>query len=192
MTIEDVQYGEFELASVDVRSDNFWYDFAFSSGLSVPVLYFFWDQFWMAFALFLLIKFLYYFIFEYFYGQTAGKMVSNTKVISKDGSRPSAGQIIKRTFARSLALGNFPSDDRFAIHDKTSDTIVVVDQTTIKLKEQRIRAFLTSAIFVPFLLLSYVRDIPEWVNFGLLAVAMLVFTIYLLLKLHYYAKNHRL
>ena len=193
MTIEDVQYGEFELASVDTRSDNFSVDFVFSSALSGVILYFLWDQFWLAIGLVVLVKILYYFLFEYFYGKTLGKILSHTKVISTDGSRPTAVQLLKRSLTRFIGVVNFVSDDRFAYHDSISNTRVVVDSNQMDLNQIRIKGFINVSVMGCLWLSMTPRDfIPNWIGLSLLSALMLGLTFYLLSKLKGYAKNHRI
>jgi uncharacterized RDD family membrane protein YckC len=43
------------------------------------------------------ITFCYYFLLEHFYGQTIGKMVTKTKVVDKNGNKPTIGRLILRT-----------------------------------------------------------------------------------------------
>lgn len=56
--------------------------------------------------LFVAAQFLYYFIFESLTGQTLGKMVTNTKVVSRDGSRPKVWRVFMRSFLRLIPIDN--------------------------------------------------------------------------------------
>jgi uncharacterized RDD family membrane protein YckC len=72
----------------------------------------------------------YYIFFEYKFGKTIGKMATNTKVVRKDGTKPTLTNIIGRNFARlipfeplSLLFSHLP----VGWHDSLSGTIVVDD-----------------------------------------------------------------
>ena len=76
------------------------------------------------------IYFGYYIFFEYKFGKTIGKMATNTKVVRKDGTKPTLTNIIGRTFARfipfeslSLLFSHLP----VGWHDSLSGTMVVDD-----------------------------------------------------------------
>jgi uncharacterized RDD family membrane protein YckC len=71
----------------------------------------------------------YHFLFEVTLGRTPGKFLTGTRVVSADGSRASAGQILGRTLARfvpfepfSFLFGGNPAS---GWHDKWSNTRVV-------------------------------------------------------------------
>jgi len=70
----------------------------------------------------------YYIFFEHFLGgKTLGKFITRTRVVSKDGQRPSFENIIGRSFSRVVPfeafsfLGSKPS----GWHDDWSNTIVI-------------------------------------------------------------------
>jgi uncharacterized RDD family membrane protein YckC len=48
--------------------------------------------------------YIYYLTFEYLFGQTIGKMITKTKVISTDGSKASFWKILLRTFLRMIPI----------------------------------------------------------------------------------------
>jgi uncharacterized RDD family membrane protein YckC len=68
----------------------------------------------------------YYVVFEHTIGATIGKLVTRTKVVARDGGKPTLGQIVGRTFARYIPLEPFSclSDDG-GWHDTLSKTRVV-------------------------------------------------------------------
>lgn len=74
-----------------------------------------------------IIIFFYYFTFEYLFGKTISKMMTNTKVLTIDGERPDAGSIIGRTFARFIPFEAFSFFGSYGKgwHDKLSNTVVV-------------------------------------------------------------------
>lgn len=74
--------------------------------------------------------FLYYFLFEYYLNKTPGKMILKTKVVNKDGNRPSANELAVRTICRFIPLEQFSftgSNNPVGWHDSISNTLVVED-----------------------------------------------------------------
>jgi uncharacterized RDD family membrane protein YckC len=70
--------------------------------------------------------FLYYLILESSSGKTIGKMITNTKVIKTDGSKPEVFDIGLRTLCRMIPLEPlFMKNDNTWLHDRLSGTIVV-------------------------------------------------------------------
>jgi uncharacterized RDD family membrane protein YckC len=69
----------------------------------------------------------YYLILEAAAGQTLGKIVTGTRVVSMDGSRPSFGQILGRTFCRLIPFEAFSffAQDAVGWHDSIPQTRVV-------------------------------------------------------------------
>lgn len=76
---------------------------------------------------FLLVFLLYYIVIESLPNkQSFGKMITKTKVVRRDGSKPSFGQVIGRTFARVIPLEWITIFfKQKALHDILSNTIVV-------------------------------------------------------------------
>ncbi len=68
---------------------------------------------------------LYFVIFEYFYGKTIGKFITNTKVIMKNGNNPSLFDIVKRTICRFIPFDPISFFWLKGWHDDLSDTIVI-------------------------------------------------------------------
>lgn len=72
----------------------------------------------------------YYIFFEYKFGKTIGKMATNTKVVRKDGTKPTLTNIIGRTFSRFIPFEAFSlisSHLPVGWHDSLSGTMVVDD-----------------------------------------------------------------
>ena len=69
--------------------------------------------------------FLYYFLFEWFTFATPGKWITGTKVVKKDGSRPSFGYILGRTAARFIPFDALSFLFYANWHDKISGTKVI-------------------------------------------------------------------
>lgn len=68
-------------------------------------------------------------LFEHFFGKTPGKFLTKTKVVKKDGSKPTFMNILGRNTARLIpfdALSYLFSDRGW--HDHISETYVVVDK----------------------------------------------------------------
>jgi len=69
-----------------------------------------------------------YYLFEYYTGKTLEKLITRTKVISIDGEKPTAQQIIYRTLCRIIPFEPFSMFFSFTTwHDDWSDTAVVND-----------------------------------------------------------------
>ena len=69
----------------------------------------------------------YYFFFEALTQRTPGKWVTGTKVVREDGTKPTSGQILGRTFARIIPfeMFSFFGANTIGWHDRFSNTIVV-------------------------------------------------------------------
>jgi uncharacterized RDD family membrane protein YckC len=74
-----------------------------------------------------IILFFYYFIFETTTQRSPAKFITGTKVIMADGTKPSAGAILKRTFCRMIPFDglSFLGELRNGWHDKIPSTYVV-------------------------------------------------------------------
>lgn len=75
-----------------------------------------------------LITIAYYIYLEHTRGQTLGKMLTNTKVIGADGSKPELSMIALRTLVRFIPIewiSFFLTDDETGWHDRWSETRVV-------------------------------------------------------------------
>lgn len=75
-----------------------------------------------------LVAFIYYIYMEHSRGQTLGKMLTNTKVISTDGKQPELPMIILRTLIRIIPIewiSFLISDDQTGWHDRWTNTRVV-------------------------------------------------------------------
>lgn len=82
----------------------------------------------------------YYIFFEYKFGKTIGKMATNTKVVRKDGSKPTLTNIIGRNFARFIPFEAFSllfSHLPVGWHDSLSGTLVVDDIALYNLEKNK-------------------------------------------------------
>lgn len=77
----------------------------------------------------------YYTAFEAIFGKTIGKMITNTKVVNEDGTKPTFGQIVGRSFARLIPFEAFSllANHPRGWHDTLSRTMVVDDIALYKL-----------------------------------------------------------
>lgn len=69
-----------------------------------------------------------YYFFELFFQKTPSKFLTRTKVVNKDGRKPSRKQVLLRTFSRFMPLE--PVSFNFDVswwHDRWSQTMVVDD-----------------------------------------------------------------
>jgi uncharacterized RDD family membrane protein YckC len=84
----------------------------------------------------MLMGYIFYFaypiIMEFTCGQTIGKMITKTMVISKDGNKLSLGQCFGRTFARLIPFEAFSAlgSDAIMWHDSLPGTYVVQKDST--------------------------------------------------------------
>ena len=76
------------------------------------------------FHLFYFIMFTYYLVFEATTGQTLGKIFTKTKVVLKDGSKPSFLKVFMRSFWRIIPLDSFSYlfGSEVGMHDLLSST----------------------------------------------------------------------
>lgn len=80
--------------------------------------------------LFIGATFSYYVFFESIWKKTPGKWITKTKVVMRDGSEPSVGNIAIRSFARLIPFEalSFFGERPIGWHDKLSETLVVSDK----------------------------------------------------------------
>lgn len=78
---------------------------------------------WVISLLFII---LYFFLFETFTGKTLGKLITGTKVLNLLDEKPSAGQVLIRTFSRFIPFDAFSyfSSRPVGWHDSISKTYV--------------------------------------------------------------------
>lgn len=76
---------------------------------------------------FYFIMFTYYLVFEAITGQTLGKIFTKTKVVAKDGSKPSFLKIFMRSFWRIIPLDSFSYlfGSENGMHDLLSSTRLI-------------------------------------------------------------------
>lgn len=72
----------------------------------------------------------YWILSEYFLGKTPAKFITKTKVVTRDGQRPSFLTIVGRTLCRLIPFEQFSFLGAKAVgwHDSISNTRVVIDE----------------------------------------------------------------
>jgi len=96
------------------------------------------------FVLSLPFLFLYYFVFEAVFQRTPAKLITNTKVVMLDGSKPSGGTIAKRTLIRI----HVPFAPFFFWHGRWSKTEVVKVSWSWLNEQTRWKRFLIGFLLV--------------------------------------------
>jgi|WetSurMetagenome_2_1015567.scaffolds.fasta_scaffold03059_5 uncharacterized RDD family membrane protein YckC len=71
--------------------------------------------------------FTYYVFFESIFSASIGKFITGTRVVNKDGSKPSFKSILGRTLSRCIPLEflSFFKNNPIGIHDSLSETLVI-------------------------------------------------------------------
>jgi uncharacterized RDD family membrane protein YckC len=68
----------------------------------------------------------YHFLFEYFFGRTPGKFITNTKVTDFNGQKPTTKELLKRNVCRLIPFDNLSFlFGATGWHDSISETQVV-------------------------------------------------------------------
>ncbi len=74
----------------------------------------------------------YFFVLEYYsHGKTIGKLITNTKVVSRHGHEPVPAKLLGRSFARFIPFEPFSvlfSTNGLGWHDTLSGTVVIEDR----------------------------------------------------------------
>ena len=120
-------YPNLHLASEEERGTNLKIDFIVSSLFGCVVASITCTNFGMAIIVYYGIRFLYYFLTEYYFGKTSGKFETRTRVVNILGDKPSKIQLFKRNICRFFSLTSAVSDHEIAIHDRLSGTFVIQD-----------------------------------------------------------------
>lgn len=78
-----------------------------------------------AWLLGMLMVFAYYFIFESLTGRTLGKLITSTKVVMADGSKPDTMAILKRSLVRLVPFEPLSGNKSTWWHDRWTGTRVI-------------------------------------------------------------------
>lgn len=135
------------LSTSDIRSENFMIDFWLSSVLATFFILLIDKSIWVSIITYYVIRFFYYFLFEFMYQRTPGKFETQTIVTNTDGGKPSVFQLIKRNLSRFFSLFSFVSDSEKTIHDEISGTLVVKNLRLKKIKFKRISVISFNLLF---------------------------------------------
>ncbi|WMI68259.1 RDD family protein [Mangrovimonas sp. YM274] len=148
MKITNEKYKNLNLANEEERGENLIIDFIISSFFGVVIAFLTFKNFTIAFLTYILIRFIYYFTFEYLYGRTPGKYQTQTEVVNGTGEKPNIGQLIKRNISRFISILSGISDDELAVHDNLSNTFVIKNTLLkkIEIKQPLIFIFYLSLI----------------------------------------------
>ena len=103
-----------------------------------------WLYYLYGLSVFIPFPFLYYFVSETVFQRTPAKLVTNTKVVMLDGSKPSGGTIAKRTLIRIYV----PFAPFFFWHDRWSKTEVVRVSWSWLDRQTKWKRFLISFLLV--------------------------------------------
>ena len=74
---------------------------------------------------YLLIRTIYYIVFEYYFFRTIGKTITKTKVRTVDGDIPTFKNILARSFSRLIPFNAFSCFSGAGWHDSISKTMVI-------------------------------------------------------------------
>lgn len=83
----------------------------------------------VAYLMFAIGFFGYYVFMETKYQKTIGKFITKTTVVTKDGSKPEVGDIVRRTFCRLLPFDRVSFlFTQNGFHDRLSNTTIIKDE----------------------------------------------------------------
>ncbi|WP_299117401.1 RDD family protein [uncultured Winogradskyella sp.] len=176
MKITNEIYTNLNLANENDRGDNLIIDFVISSLLGVLVAWLTFYDLISAIAVYYIVRFFYYFIFEMYTGRTLGKYQTQTMVIDKDGYIPSKIQLIIRTLSRFVSVFSGISDDEKAIHDYTSNTFVIKDKKLKKIEFKQPLIFLFHQTILVYFA-YYFYDKPRQAFIDVFVLVLLILAI---------------
>jgi uncharacterized RDD family membrane protein YckC len=82
------------------------------------------------FLFYLMISFLYYLFFEYFFGSTPSKMLTEVRVVNEKGDKASLKSLAIRSLARRIPFDSISFLSAQGWHDRLSETKVVLEKRT--------------------------------------------------------------
>lgn len=134
MKITNKKYKNLNLANEEERSENLIIDFIISSIFGIIIAFLTFKSFTIAFLIYILVRFIYYFTFEYIFDRTPGKYQTQTKVVNRTGQKPTLIQLITRNLSRFISVFSGISDNERAIHDSLSNTFVIKNKELKKIE----------------------------------------------------------
>ena len=184
MKITHQKFPNHNLANEEERGDNLGIDFVISSILAVAVLYALYlivpseslsfENYFIVFAIYLGVRFLYYLGFESIYGRTPGKYQTLTKVVDKDGNKPTFIQLIIRNISRFISILSGITDEERALHDQVSNTYVVQDSNLKWIGTKKTLALLLNLLIGAFWMYYLTeKSQTSTLEFGLLITLIL-------------------
>lgn len=188
MKITHQKYPNHNLANENERGENLGVDFILSSILGILVVTIIYliipyenlgfQDYLKAFAIYLGVRFLYYFGFELLFSRTPGKFQTQTKVVNKEGNKPNVFQLLIRSLSRFISALSGITDDERAIHDSISNTFVIQD-SKLKRIESRQPMILLFNLLIGVIWVYYFTMKPEspTTSTGLI-IALILATMY--------------
>ncbi len=82
------------------------------------------------FLFYLIISFAYYLFFEYFFGSTPAKMLTELRVVNEKSNRPSVNSLIIRSISRRIPFDSISFFSAQGWHDRLSETKVIQEKRT--------------------------------------------------------------
>ena len=115
------------------------------------------------------------------YSRTPGKFQTQTKVVDKDGNKPSVFQLFIRNLSRFLSVFSGISDDERAVHDQISNTFVVQDNNLKKVESRYYMIILFNVVLGVFWIYYFTEtSFKSSAKFALLTTLILA-TVYALI-----------
>nr|WP_321229925.1 RDD family protein [uncultured Psychroserpens sp.] len=191
MKITNQKYLSHNLANETERGENLGIDFILSSILGIlvlaiiylinPTIVLGFPTYLKGFGIYLGVRFIYYFIFELLYSRTPGKFQTQTKVVDKNGNKPSVFQLFIRSLSRFLSVFSGISDDERAVHDQISNTFVVQDNNLKKVESRYYMIILFNVVLGVFWIYYFTEtSFKSSAKFALLTTLILA-TVYALI-----------
>lgn len=192
MKITNQIYPNHNLANETERGENLSVDFILSSilGAAAVAIYFLIIEDYTtipfkikatAFLIYLLVRFVYYFTFELLYSRTPGKFQTQSKVVNKDGEKPSVFQLLIRSLSRFISVFSGISDDERAVHDTISNTFVVQDGALKRVESRQYMILIFNVILGIVWLYYFTKMTGKSSSKNALLIALILVTIYAVL-----------
>jgi uncharacterized RDD family membrane protein YckC len=82
------------------------------------------------FVFYLIISLIYYLFFEYFFGATPAKMLTELRVVNEKGEKPNVKSIVIRSLSRRIPFDSISFFSAQGWHDRLSETKVIQEKRT--------------------------------------------------------------
>jgi hypothetical protein len=115
------------------------------------------------------------------YSRTPGKFQTQTKVVNKDGKKPSIFQLLIRSISRFISIFSGISDDERAIHDTISNTFVVQDSTLKRIESRQPMILLFNLLLVVCWIYYFTVNLDKSSSETALLLALILATVYAVL-----------